>query len=89
MILVQGPETGLDSIRREEIAKILSNEKFIGAICETITARGIQYRMQISFIRGRDVLIQSGVREELLPLTDDLRSRIEEERLREGPNPSA
>jgi hypothetical protein len=89
MILVQGLETGLDSIRREEIAKILSNEEFVSAICETITARGIQYRTQISFIRGRDVLIQSGVREELLSLTDDLRSRIEEERLREGPNPSA
>jgi hypothetical protein len=86
-ILVQGLDTGVDSIRKGDIVKTLSNEGFVGAIWKTITARGIQQRMQISFIRGRDLLIQNGVREELLPLTDDLRLRTEEEKSRDAPNP--
>jgi hypothetical protein len=82
-LLVQGLESGIDSIRREDIAKVVSsNGDFVHCIWETIISRGIQYRMQISFIRGRESLIQTGVPEESLPLTQDLRSRIADEKLR-------
>jgi hypothetical protein len=79
-ILVQGLETGIGWIQREDVAKTLSNEEFVQSVWETIIARGIQYRMQISFIRGRELLIQKGVREELLPLTQELRARVSEEK---------
>jgi hypothetical protein len=43
--LVQGLETGIDSIRRENIAAVLSNEEFVRSLWGTIVSRGIQYRM--------------------------------------------
>ncbi len=81
-LLVRGLDTGIDSIRREDIAKILSNEEFLRSMWKTIISRGIQYRMQITFIRGRQSLTQRGVAEEVLPLTDDLRSRISDDQSR-------
>jgi hypothetical protein len=41
-ILIQGLGTGVDWIQREDIAKTLSNEKFVQSIRETIIGRGIQ-----------------------------------------------
>jgi len=84
-LLVQGLEWGVDSIGREEIAALLRDEALVQSMWETITARGIQYRLQITFIRARQSLIQNGISEAALPLTDDLRSRLSEEELREGP----
>ncbi|MGB8476807.1 MAG: hypothetical protein WCE61_22225, partial [Candidatus Acidiferrum sp.] len=81
-LLIQGLETGIDSIRREDLVQILSKEKFIRCMWATIISRGIQYRTQITFIRGRQSLIQRGVPEEFLPLPDDLRQRISDDQSR-------
>jgi hypothetical protein len=81
-ILIQGLETGIDWIRREDIAKTLANEAVVRSVWETIMARGIQFRFLTSFLRGRNVLMQNGVSEESLPLNDELRSRLADEKLR-------
>jgi hypothetical protein len=52
---------------------------------QTVTSRGIQYRMQIAFLRARQSFIRNGVHEALMPLTDDLRSRLREEELKAKP----
>jgi hypothetical protein len=87
-LLVQGLETGIDSIRRESVAAVLSNEEFVRSLWGTIVSRGIQYRLQISFLRGRQSLIQKGVSEALLPLTEDLDSRLREEQARQRGTPA-
>ena len=79
-IIVQGLETGIDWVRREDVAQILRNENLVRGIWETIISRGIQYRMQISFIHGRQSFIQHGVPEQLMPLTEDLAARLAEEK---------
>jgi KAP-like P-loop domain-containing protein len=78
-ILVQGVETGIDWISREDVVEVLRNEMLVRVIWETITSRGIQYRMQISFIKGRQSFILRGVPEHFMPLTGDLASRLAEE----------
>jgi hypothetical protein len=45
-------------------------------------SRGIQYRMQIVFIRARQSLVQNGIPEAILPLTDELAVRLKEEESR-------
>ncbi len=81
-LLVQGLDTGIDSIRREDIAQLLSNQEFVRSMWQTIVSRGIQYRMLITYIRGRQSLIEKGVPEEALPLTDDMCSRISDDQSR-------
>jgi hypothetical protein len=81
-LLVQGLDTGIDSIRREDIAQVLSNQEFVRSMWQTIVSRGIQYRMQVTYIRGRQSLIEKGVPEEALPLTEDLRLRISDDQAR-------
>jgi hypothetical protein len=51
-------------------------------------ARGIQYRMRIAFLRARQSFIRNGVPEVLMPLTEDLRSRMREEELKAKPENS-
>jgi hypothetical protein len=82
MLLIEGIERGIDSIEREEIAGVLADEVFVRCLWETVTSRGIQYRMQITFLRARQSFIRNGVPEALMPLTDDLRSRLREEELK-------
>ena len=88
-LLVHGLEHGLDSIGRQDIATVLSNEQLVRCLWETVTSRGIQYRMQITYIRARQSLIQNGVTEEAMPLTEDLRKRLEEEVRTGAANPRA
>ena len=76
--LAEGLEHRLDWAAREDIKAILSNEAFVESLWKTVTSRKIQYRMQISFIRDRQSMIQNGVPERLLPLTEELQQRLKE-----------
>jgi hypothetical protein len=80
--LVQGLEHGIDSVSKKEFTAVLSNEGLVRCLWECVTSRGIQYRMQMSFIQGRQSLIQNGVPETLLPMTEELQRRLKEEESR-------
>ncbi len=62
-----------------DVVTLLSNQEFVKALWDTVTSRGIQYRMQMSYIEGRQLLIQNGVPEDILQLTDELKLRAEED----------
>jgi hypothetical protein len=81
-LLVQGLEHGIDSVSKKEFTAVLSNEDLVRCLWGCITSRGIQYRMQMSFIQGRQSLIQNGVPEALLPMTEELQRRLKEEESR-------
>jgi hypothetical protein len=76
--LVQGLDHGVDSISKKEFTALLPSEGFVRSIWECLTSRGIQYRMQMSIIQGRQTLIQNGVPEGLLPMTEELQRRMRE-----------
>jgi len=78
-LLVSGLDRGVDSIGTREISELLSDEEFVRILWETVTSRGIQYRMRISFIRARQSLINNGALEASLPLTEELKARLDEE----------
>ena len=80
--MVQALEGGIDSIRRESVTALLTDKELVRCIWETIVSRGIQYRMQIAFIRGRQSFIQKGVSEDLMPLTEELAVRVADEKIR-------
>jgi KAP family P-loop domain len=67
---------GIDSIRRENVASILKNDDLVRCIWETVISRGIQYRMQIAYLRSRKTFIANGASEALMPLTEDLKLRL-------------
>jgi KAP family P-loop domain len=77
-LLLQGLDRGVDFISRQNIKALLSNGAFTQSLWETVTSRGIQYRMQISFLRARQFFLQIGVPEAALPLTEELQSRSKE-----------
>ena len=77
--LVKELEHGIDSVSKKEFTAVLSNDDLVRYLWECITSRGIQYRMQMSFIHGRQILIQNGVSEALLPMTEELQRRLKEE----------
>jgi hypothetical protein len=77
-ILIQGLDVGFDWLRREEISSIVSDEKIVELLWHTVTSRPIQYRMRMSFIEARQRLVQYGVPEASLPLTEELQSRLDE-----------
>jgi hypothetical protein len=87
-LLAQGLEQGIDIASKEEIVTILSDRKLAQCLWETVTSRRIQYRMRIAFLRARQSFIRNGVPEALVPLTDDLRSRLREEELKAKPENS-
>jgi len=88
-LLTEGLEHGMDLIGREDIARVLSDEPFVRCLWETVISRGIQYRMQIAFLRARQSLIQNGIPEAALPLTDELQLRLKEEESRSTQQPPA
>jgi hypothetical protein len=88
-LLVYGLERGIDSIGRQEIGKLLSDEEFVRSLWETVISREIQYRMLITFIRARRSLIKNGASEAALPLTEELKSRLEEESQANAPAPGS
>jgi KAP-like P-loop domain-containing protein len=84
-LLAQGLDRNLDWVRREDVATVLTDDKFVASLWKTIISRAIQYRMLITFIRGRRALVLNGVSEGLLPLTDEMQSRLKEEEAQSGP----
>jgi len=86
-LLIDGLEHGMDSIGRKEIAAVLANEAFVRCLWETVISRGIQYRMQINFLRARQSLINNGIPEAALALTEELQSRLKEEESRYAQQP--
>jgi hypothetical protein len=84
-LLAQGLEHGMEAASREDLVAILSNGELAQCLWETVTSRGIQYRMQIAVIRARQTFIRNGVPEARMPLTDDLRLRLREEELKARP----
>lgn len=78
-LIISGLDRGIDSIGTREISALLSDEEFVRILWETVTSRGIQYRMQITFIRARQSLINNGAPETSLPLTEELKARLDEE----------
>jgi hypothetical protein len=61
-----------------DVIALLSDQEFIKALWETVTSRPIQYRMLMSYIEARRLLIQTGVPEAILPLTEELKRRAQE-----------
>jgi len=79
-LLAQGLERGVDIVSREDISKILVDNEFVQRVWEVATSRPIQYRMRSLFLRARSLLIKNGSPEHLLRLTDELASRLAEEK---------
>jgi len=79
-LMIRALRRGVDStINVSDVVALLSNEAFIKALWNTVTSRAIQYRMQMSYIEAQQLLVQNGVPEDILPLTDELRLRAEED----------
>jgi KAP family P-loop domain len=75
-LLIRGLENGVDSVNRSDIATFLRDHDLVKSLWEAVTSKTIQYRLQITYIRGRQQLIQNGIPEELLPLSEELRLRL-------------
>jgi hypothetical protein len=87
-LLAQGLGQGIDIASKQDIVTILSDGKLAQCLWQTVTSQGIQYRMRIAFLRARQSFIRNGVPEALMPLTEDLRSRLREEELKAKPENS-
>jgi hypothetical protein len=88
-LLVQGLQGGVDTVARKDIVAVLSDRTFVQRLWETVTSRGIQYRMQIAFIRSRDALIENGIPAASLPLTEELSLRAKESKNQSNQQDSA
>ncbi|MGB6631298.1 MAG: hypothetical protein WBE52_08665, partial [Terriglobales bacterium] len=78
-LIVRGLRRDIDStIGLSDIGALLSDQEFVKALWDTVTSKAIQYRMQMSYIEGRQLLVQNGVPEDILLLTDELKLRAEE-----------
>jgi hypothetical protein len=84
-LLAQGLEHAIDVASKEDIVTMLSDGELAQCLWEAVTSREIQYRMPIAFLRARQSFIRNGVPEGLMPLTEDLRSRLREEELKAKP----
>lgn len=83
-MLARGLQLGteIDFVGSEKLAELLQDAKFLSSLWKTATSREIQYRMQGSFIKARQDLIDAGALQDSLPLTDELNARILEEESR-------
>jgi KAP family P-loop domain len=79
-LMMRGLKRGIDStIGVSDVVALLSNQELVRALWDTVTSRAIQYRMRMSYLEARQLLVQNGVPEEILPLTDELKLRAEED----------
>ena len=79
-LMMRGLRRGIDTvIDTSDVVVLVANHEFTKALWETVTSRAIQYRMQMSYIEARQLLIQNGVPEDILPLTEELKLRAEED----------
>jgi hypothetical protein len=78
-LIMRGLRRDVDSaMDAPDVIALLSDQEFIKALWETVTSRPIQYRMLMSYIEARRLLIQTGVPEAILPLTEELKRRAQE-----------
>lgn len=82
-LIVYGLERGIDSVGPRDISSLLSDERFVSTLWRTVTSRKIQYRLQMTFIQARQSLIKAGASELVLPLPEELQSRLDEEASRQ------
>jgi len=75
-LIVEGLQHKLDIPISSGHTTIASNQDFIGELWKTVITRQIQFRLQIRFIRWRQILVRAGVPEAVLPLTEELRARL-------------
>jgi hypothetical protein len=80
----RGLQSGIDMVSKDNIVRLLSDREFVGCLWDVTLSRGIQFRMQIAFVRGREAFIQNGAPEELMPLSQELQSRLLEEKSKLG-----
>ena len=79
-LMIRSLRRGVDStIDTSDVVALLSNQEFIKVMWGTVTSRAIQYRMQMRYIEARQLLVQRGVPEDILPLTGELKLRAEED----------
>jgi len=74
-MLVRIRREGFDIISREDVSPMLSDKELMKQLWATVTSRTIQYRMQSGLLERRQFLIENGVPEEVLPLTEELQAR--------------
>jgi hypothetical protein len=61
-LMMQGLRRGIDStIGVSDVVALLSNQEFVRALWDTVTSRAIQYRMRMSYLEARLLLVQNGV----------------------------
>ena len=85
-LLVRGlRQGGIDALDARQISELLKDKDFVRCIWETVTCKQIQYRMQMSFIQTRQVLIDAGAPEAALPLPKELCARLEQESQKNAP----
>ena len=89
-LLVTSLRGGVGStIAPSDVVGLVSDQEFTQVLWETVTSKTIQYRMQMSYIEARQLLVQNGVPEDNLPLTHELKLRAEEARPRTNPQDGA
>lgn len=85
-LLLKGLTHGLDSVAREDIVSLLGDYEFVSLLWQTVTSRGIQYRMQSAYLKARQTLINYGAPDSILLLTEELQSRLKEEKAQNSPS---
>jgi hypothetical protein len=75
-LLIRGLENGIGAVNQSDIATFLRDHDLVKFLWEAVTSKTIQYRLQIAYIRGRQQLIQGGIPEDLMPLSEELRLRL-------------
>lgn len=78
-LLLSGLKSNLESVNSEDVKKLIKDETFVRAIWAGAVSRRIQYRHQMEFLKGRDLLVTSGAAESGMPLPDWLAERLREQ----------
>ena len=78
LIILALRRSGDSPIDVSNATRLASTQEFIAALWNAVTARPIQYRMQMSYVNARQLLVQNGASEAILTLTDELKLRAGE-----------
>jgi KAP family P-loop domain len=71
-LVVDAASNRSNYIARESAVSIAADQEFIAALWQAVISRHIQFRMLKSYLSKREALLQSGAREEDLPLSSEL-----------------
>ncbi len=76
-MLADGVKMGLEDVSAQEVVETVTKDQdIVRVLWEVSTAKSIQYRSQHSFIEKRQLLIDAGIEERCVPLTDELQARM-------------